>query len=115
MSRIRIKLSMSSGRCYFQIEDAVARAMQPFVDQLVTLSKDVRQLKGDESEENEVSMESSEDEPCQKKARPNTSTPKAAPQKKKGNKVSPLTVKLPPPAQIDLSHVDDDYIKREAG
>ena len=98
-----------------QIEDAVARAMQPFVDQLVSLSKDVRQLKGEESEEDEVSMESSEDEPCQKKARPNASSPKSAPQKKRGNKVPPLTVKLPPPAQIDLSQVDDDYIKRKAG
>ena len=88
--------------------------MQPFVDQLVSLSKEVRQLKGEESEEDEVSLDSSEDEPCQKKSRPNTSTPKVAPQKKKG-KVPPLTVKLPPPAQIDLSHVDDEYIKREAG
>ena len=88
--------------------------MQPFVDQLVSLSKEVRQLKGEESEEDEVSLDSSEDEPCQKKSRPNTSTPKVAPQKKKGN-VPPLTVKLPPPAQIDLSHVDDEYIKREAG
>ena len=42
---------MSSGRFYFQIEDAVARAMQPFVDQLVSLSKDVRHLKLEESEE----------------------------------------------------------------
>ena len=88
--------------------------MQPFVDQLVSLSKEVRQLKGEESDEDEVSLESSEDEPCQKKSRPNTSTPKSAPQKKK-RKVPPLTVKLPPPAQIDLSHVDDEYIKREAG
>ena len=106
---------MSSGQFYFQVEDAVARAMQPFVDQLVSLSKEVRHLKGEESEEDEVSMESSEDEPCQKKSRPTTSTPKAAPQKRKGNKVPPLTVKLPPPAQIDLSQVDDEYIKREAG
>ena len=89
--------------------------MQPFVDQLTSLSKDVRQSKGEELEEDEVSLESSEDEPCQKKARPNTSTPKAAPQKKKGNKVPPLTVKLSPPAQIDMSHMDDDYIQREAG
>ena len=106
---------MSSGRFYFQIEDAVARAMQPFVDQFVSKGKDVRQLKGEELEEDEVSLESSEDEPCQKKARPNTSTPKPAPQKKKENKVPPLTVKLPPPARIDLSHVDDYYIKLEAG
>ena len=55
---------MSSGQFYFQVEDAVARAMQPFVDQLVSLSKEVRHLKGEESEEDEVSMESSEDEPC---------------------------------------------------
>ena len=82
--------------------------MQPFVDQLVSLSKEVRQLKGEESEKKDVSIESSEDEPCQKKLQPNTSTPKAVTQKKKGNKVPPLTVKLPPPAQIDLSHVDDD-------
>ena len=75
----------------------------------------MRQPKGKESDDEEVSLESSEDEPCQKKSRPNTSTPKAVPQKKKGNKVPPLTVKLLPPAQIDLSHVDDDYIKREAG
>ena len=115
MSRIRIKHSKSSGQFYFQVEDAVARAMQPFVDQLVSLAKDVRHLKGEESEEDEVSMESSEDEPCQKKSRPTTSTPKAAPQRRKGNKGPPPTVKLPPPAQIDLSQVDDDYIKREAG
>ena len=114
MSRIRRKHSKSSGQFYFQVEDAVARAMQPFVDQLVSLSKDVRHLKGEESEEDDVSMESSEDEPCQKKSRPTTSTPKAAPQRK-GNKGPPPSVKLPPPAQIDLSQVDDDYIKREAG
>ena len=82
--------------------------MQPFVEQLVSLSKEVRQLKGEESKKEDVSLEPSEDEPCQKKLRPNTSTPKAAPQKKKRNKVPPLTVKLPPPAQIDLSHVDND-------
>ena len=64
---------MSSGRFYFQVEDAVARAMQPFVDQLVSLSKEVRQLKGEDSEVEEVSPESFEDEPCQKKSRPNTS------------------------------------------
>ena len=75
----------------------------------------MHQLKGEKSDEKEVPFKSSEDEPCQKKSRPNTSTPKAAPQKKKGNKVQPLTVKLPPPAQINLSRVDDDYIKREAG
>ena len=75
----------------------------------------MHQLKGKKSDEKEVPFKSSEDEPCQKKSRPNTSTPKTAPQKKKGNKVPALTDKLPSPAQIDLSQVDEDYIKREAG
>ena len=114
MSSLKIKPGMSSGR-FFQVEDAIARAMQPFAEQLVSLSKEVRQLKDENSEEYEVSLESSEDEPCQKKSRPNTSTPKSAPQKKKGNKVPPLTVKLSPPAPIDLSHVDEDFINREVG
>ena len=88
--------------------------MQPFVDQPVSLSKDARHVKGEESKEKEVSLESSEDEPCQEKSQPYIATTKAVRQKKKGKKVPTLTVKLLLPAQIDLRHVDNDYIKREA-
>ena len=86
--------------------------MQTFIDQLANLSKDVKQLRDEDSDDEELSLESSKEEPCQKKSRPSTSTPKAQPQKKNRKKVSSLTVKLPPLAQIDMTQVNNDYIKR---
>ena len=84
--------------------------MQPFMDQLLTLGKDVRKLKGEASEDEKSSSESSDEEPPK---RQKTSTPTATPtsRRKKGNK----KVQLPDPVQMDLSQVDDDFIQREAG
>ena len=46
-----------------QVEVAVARAMEPFINQLLALGKDVRKLKSEASEDEESSSESSEEEP----------------------------------------------------
>ena len=84
---------MSSGRFYFQVEDAVARAMQPFVDQLVSLSKNVQKLKGEESDEQEVSFESSKNEPCQKIIVAEHLHSKSGAKEEKGEQSSPFHCK----------------------
>ena len=85
--------------------------MQPLMDKLLALSKDVRKLKGDVSEEEESLSESSEEEPP-KRQKTSTPAPTSTPRRKKGNKKQ---VQLPDPVQMDLSQVDDDFIQRQAG
>ena len=76
--------------------------MQPFIDQLLSLGKDVRKLKG----------ESSDEEPpkCQK-----TSTPASSPTPRRKKEVKKqVTVALPDPVHMDHSQVNYDFIQREA-
>ena len=67
------------------MEEAVARAMQPFMDQLLALGKDLRKLKKDVSAEEESLSESSEDEPP-KRQKSSTPAPASTLCRKKGTK-----------------------------
>ena len=94
-----------------QVEDAVARAMEPFMNQLLALGKEVRNLKGEASADEDSSSESSDEEPP-KRQKTSTPAPTSTPRRQKGQK---KTVTLPDPVQMDLSQVDDEFIQREAG
>ena len=96
---------------WLQVKEAVARAMEPFMNQLFALGKDVRKLKGEASDDEESSSESSKEEPP-KRQKTSTPAPTSTPRRKKDQK---KTVKLPDPVQMDLSQVDDEFIQREAG
>ena len=76
------------------------------MNQLLTLGKEVRKLKGEASADEDSSSESSYEEPP-KRQKTSTPAPTSTPRRQKGQK---KTVTLPDPVQMDLSQVDDEFI-----